>query len=418
MTYQEALDYLHAVSWKGSQPGLSRITSLMARLGNPERQLKFIHVVGTNGKGSTSAMLASVLRAAGYRTGLFTSPYLVDFRERMQIDGQMIPEDELAQMTEAARPHIDEMHDTPTEFERITAIAFMWFAERRCDVVVLEAGMGGEFDATNVISGKELAVFTNIGLDHTEYLGNTVEQIAATKAGILTSGCAAVLYPNSAAVQAVVENACEKVNVPLYIPSFSEITEKSADLTGQQFDFSDFNDLFLPLLGAHQLRNAAVALTAVEVLRARGWAISPDAVRAGLASVHWPGRFEVAEKEPLLLLDGGHNAQCIDALCAALDTYLPNTPLTVLTGVLADKDYPKMYAALAPYAARFVTVAPTNPRALSADALAAHLSRYGKPVTACETAQQALACARAFGDPVLCCGSLYLVGEVKSLLQR
>ena len=416
MTYEEALSYIHSVSWKGSRPGLSRISELMDRLGRPEQGLKFIHVVGTNGKGSTCAMLAAILQAAGYKTGLYTSPYLVDFRERMQIGGQMIPKEDLAAVTERVRPEIEAMKDSPTEFERITAIALCWFAAKGCDIVVLEAGMGGEFDATNVIAAKELAVFTNIGLDHTEYLGDTVEQIAATKAGILKPGCRAVLYPNTEGVNAVIRAACNRAGVPLFQPKFSEIRRKQHNLQGQTFDFPPFSDLHIPLLGAHQLCNAAVAVTAVLALRERGWEIPDAAVREGLASVNWPGRFEVVRTEPLLLLDGGHNDQCIDALCRALDEYLPDTRLTLVTGVLADKDWPKMYARLAPYAARFLCLRPDNPRALDAKELAAHLAQYGKPVQICASVPEALAAAEAIAAPTLCCGSLYLIGEIEEAL--
>ena len=479
MTYEEALQYIHSVSWKGSRPGLSRITELMRLLGNPEKRLRYLHVVGTNGKGSTCAMLASILTEAGYQTGLYTSPYLVDFRERMQINGQMIPQQELADITERVRLFIDQMADSPTEFERITAIALCWFAERGCDIVVLEAGMGGEFDATNVIPAPELAIFTNIGLDHTEYLGDTVEKIAATKAGILKPGCMAVLYPNVSSVNNVIAAACEKQKVPLSIADFSMIRSKTADLTGQLFDYPPYSDLFLPLLGEHQLKNAAVALTAIEALRSRRgdsriarpvianqsadwcgnpfspsenrgvfpssgasrhlppegkafrsirestlrdaaesklWHISEDAVRDGLASVTWPGRFEVLRRDPLLILDGAHNDQCVDALCRALETYLKDTPLSVVTGVLADKDYPRMYRRLDPFAAEYFSLTPDNPRALSADVLAAHLSRYGKPVTVCKSILDALSQAKAEGRPILCCGSLYLIGEIKAAL--
>ena len=418
MTYEEALQYIHSVSWKGSQPGLSRIRELMARLGNPERGLRFVHVVGTNGKGSTCAMLAAILTAAGYKTGLYTSPYLVDFRERMQIGGEMIPPAALAEFTERVRPQIEAMADSPTEFERITAIALCWFAASGCDIVVLEAGMGGEFDATNVIPAPEAAVFTNIGLDHTEYLGDTVEKIAATTAGILKPGCAAVLYPNAVpGVDRVIAAACAEKNIPLYCADFSAIRPKQADLGGQSFDFPPYSDLQLPLLGQHQLHNAAVVLTAVEALREKGWHIPAQAVRRGLAQVRWPGRFELVRREPLLLLDGGHNDQCIDALCRALDAYLPHTPLNLITGVLADKDYSDMYARLAPYAARFFTLTPPNPRALSAEDLAAHLAQYGKPVQVCPSPRAALDAAEAQGGPTLCCGSLYLIGEIKANLR-
>ena len=216
MTINEALDYIHAVDWRRSSLGLSRIDELLAQMGHPERTMKFVHVTGTNGKGSTCAILASVLRAAGYRTGLYTSPYIFRFNERMQIDGAPISDAELCAVTEEVRPLADGMADHPTEFEMVTAIAFSWFASRKCDIVVCEVGMGGELDATNVIPAPEAAVLCNIGLDHTAYLGDTVEKIAATKSGIIKAGCDAVLYPCAPSVREVVADRCRRCGVTLH----------------------------------------------------------------------------------------------------------------------------------------------------------------------------------------------------------
>ena len=220
MTYEEALDYIHSVSWKGSVPGLSRISALLDLMGHPERKCRFIHVAGTNGKGSTCAMLASVFRKAGYRTGLYTSPYLIDFNERIEVDGTMISNDELCEVTEYVRPLADSLADKPTEFELITAIGFEYFARRACDIVVCEVGMGGEFDATNVIPAPEVAIICNIGLDHTAILGDTLEKIAATKAGIIKPGCDAVLYRSTPSVERVVEERCERVGARLHKADF------------------------------------------------------------------------------------------------------------------------------------------------------------------------------------------------------
>ena len=363
MTYEEALQYIHAVSWKGSMPGLSRISELTARLGSPEKGLKFIHIVGTNGKGSTAAMLSSVLTRAGYRTGLFISPWVVDFRERMQLNGEMISPEALAAETEAVRPHAEAMADHPTEFELIAAIALKWFADEKADIVVLEAGMGGELDATNVIPAPEAAVFTNIGLDHTEYLGDTVEAIARTKAGILKPGCAAALYPNLPSVCAVIEELCREKRIPLYHADPLVLAPLEHDLTGQRFRWGEVL-LDLPLLGEHQRKNLSLVLTVLELLRDRGWCIPDAAVQSGIHAVRWPGRFEVLGREPLLILDGGHNPQCMDALWEAANTYLAGKELSVVTGVLADKDYDAMYDRTAKLASRFFTLTPANPRAL------------------------------------------------------
>lgn len=421
MTYEQTLDYIHSVSWKGSRPGLERITELMHRLGDPQNGMKFIHIVGTNGKGSTAAMLSSVLTKAGYRTGMFTSPYVLCFRERMQFCGEMISEQELAAVTESVRPFADSMEDKPTEFELITAIGLVWFARKNCDIVVLEAGMGGALDSTNVIPAPEIAVFTNIGLDHTQYLGDTAEKIASTKAGILKPGCDCVLYPNTPSVEQVIRARCEKHGISLTVPKFADLRSHSSTLDGQLFDFENRTLLYLPLLGMHQLHNAAVVLTVLDRLKARGWVISEGAIRAGLANTNWPGRFEVLSRDPLVLLDGGHNPQCMQALSQAVCDYLPDRKLVVLTGVLADKDYDAMFRETAQYASAFVTVAPPNPRALSAADLAAFLQTYGKPVTVCETVEagvsEALCQAKAQNAAVLAYGSLYMAGTIRTCVQ-
>ena len=420
MTYEEALNYIHSVSWKGSVPGLSRISALLDLMGHPERRCRFIHVAGTNGKGSTCAMLASIFRKAGYRTGLYTSPYLIDFNERIEVDGTMISNDELCEVTEYVRPLADSLADKPTEFELITAIGFEYFARRACDIVVCEVGMGGEFDATNVIPAPEAAIICNIGLDHTAFLGDTREKIAATKSGIIKPGCDAVLYRSTPSVERVVEERCEKVGARLHKADFDSIKPISADLFGQVFDWESFKELKLPLLGEHQLDNAAVVLTAAEVLRAKGWAITEANIREGLRDVVWHGRFEIVSRDPLFIVDGGHNPQCIEALVKSVKTYLSGREITVLTGVLADKDFHCMYKDAAEFAKEFVTVTPGNPRALPADKLAEYLKGFGKPVTACRSVADGvrLAVEHTKKDGVvLCYGSLYMLGEVYAAIK-
>ena len=415
MTLEEALYYIHAVCWKGSIPGLERINALLDEMGHPEQTLKFVHVTGTNGKGSTCAMIASVLRKAGYRTGLYTSPYITRFNERMQINGEMIPDEELCAITAEIKPLADRIFEQPTEFEMVTAIAFAWFARRQCDIVVCEVGMGGEFDATNVIGAPEAAVLCNIGLDHTEVLGDTLEKIAATKSGIIKSGCDAVLYRSTPGVEAVVEQRCSEVGAALHKVDFAGLHLRSRSLEGQIFDFGGLTGLHLPLLGEHQLHNAAVALTTLSVLQKRGWKITEDDIRQGFACVVWPGRFQIIGREPLFLIDGGHNPQCIQALAQNITDYLPGRPLTILTGVLGDKDYHCMYRSVADHAAEFITVTPDNPRALTAQELAGYLSSFGKPVTACDTVDEGVRLAidhAGKSGTVLCYGSLYLLGDV------
>ena len=381
MTLEEALHYIHAVCWKGSIPGLERISALLDKMGHPERTLKFVHVTGTNGKGSTCAMVASVLQQAGYRTGLYTSPYIVRFNERMQINGEMIPDDELCRITEEIKPLADSIFEQPTE----------------------------------------AAVLCNIGLDHTEVLGDTLEKIAATKSGIIKPGCDAVLYRSTDGVEAVVEQRCREVGATLHKVDFTGLHLRSHSLEGQVFDFGGREALHLPLLGEHQLHNAAVALTTLDVLQKRGWQITEADIRRGLSHVTWPGRFQIIRRDPLFLIDGGHNPQCIQALAQNIADYLPNRPLTVLTGVLSDKDYHCMYRSVADHAVEFITVTPDNPRALTAQELAKYLASFGKPVTACDSVADGvrLAIDHAGKDgTVLCYGSLYLLGDVISAVEE
>ena len=419
MTINEALDYIHAVDWRRSSLGLSRIDELPAQMGHPERTMKFVHVTGTNGKGSTCAMLASVLRAAGYRTGLYTSPYIFRFNERMQIDGAPISDAELCAVTGEVRPLADGMADHPTEFEMVTAIAFSWFASRKCDIVVCEVGMGGELDATNVIPAPEAAVLCNIGLDHTAYLGDTAEKIAATKSGIIKAGCDAVLYPCAPSVREVVADRCRRCGVTLHPVDMDTLASVSHSLEGQEFSFGSLSGLHLPLLGRMQLRNAAAALTAVEVLRRRGWAIGEDAVRQGLAQVRWPVRFEVVRRKPLVVMDGGHNPQCMGAIRQALEELYPGKKIYFLVGVLEDKDYHSMVGQLLPLAKAFITITPDSQRALQAQALADYLRGEGAEAHSCETVEQGMEKALSMAGPedVVCvCGSLYMIGEARHVL--
>lgn len=421
MNIQEALSYIHTVSWRGTIPGLERERELLNKLGNPERDLKFVHIAGTNGKGSTAAMLASVLTQAGYRTGLYTSPYILRFNERIQVDGVQIPDAALCELTELLRPLAEGMAEHPSEFELITALGFEHFRHERCDIVVCEVGMGGDWDATNVIANTECAVLTNIGLDHTQYLGDTVEAIARTKAGIVKPGRPCVLYRQTPSVEAVIEADCAKKAAPLVRADFEAIMPRSDGLDGQVFDWKDLQNLRLPLLGAHQLKNAAVALTAIEVLRQRGWSIPDEAIRDGLASVSWPGRFQVLRRDPLFIADGGHNPQCLEALEAALQAYLPGQKLVFLCGCMADKDYGDMFRRLLPFARTFFTVTPDNPRALPAEDLSRYITgTLGMPAAPCDTVAAGVRAAVDAAGPdgtVCCCGSLYMLGEVMEALR-
>ncbi len=421
MTGEEAIAYIHDRSWLGSRLGLDRTRALLDALGNPQEQLRFVHVAGTNGKGSVAAMCAAMLRAAGYRTGLYTSPYLRCFHERARVDGEMIPDATLGALMGRIRPIADAMGDPPTEFELITALAFLYFLHSGCHIVVLEAGLGGALDSTNVISTPEAAVITAIGLDHTRELGDTIEQIAAAKAGIIKPGGDVVLYPQAPSVEAVFRSACLRAGARLIPVSVEGIVPRRHSLDGQTFDWDGLEGLSLSLLGVHQRRNAAVALTTMRLLREKGWRIGEDAMRAGLARATWPGRFEVLSRAPLFLVDGGHNPQCVEALAQNLREYLPGRQVTALAGVMADKDYPAMFAAIDPLIARYVVVTPPSPRALAAETLAELLKGFGKPVTVCGATREGVAEAVRQAGPegaVCAFGSLYIVGDIRACFQK
>ncbi len=415
MTIQETLDYIHSVCWKGSVPGLSRTKELLHRMGDPHKKLKFVHIAGTNGKGSTASMLASVFRKAGYKTGLYTSPYIIKFNERMQINGEMIPDEELCAITEMIRPLADTMEDSPTEFELVTCIGMEYFARNNCDIVILEVGMGGEFDSTNVIDCPEASVIVNIGLDHTGVLGETVEEIAHAKAGIIKGGDT-ILYRSSPSVEAVFYEKCKAVGSRFHLADFQSIRLREEGFWGQIFDCKGMKKIELPLLGNHQRKNTAVVLKTLSILRQKGWSITEENIRDGLKTVSWPGRFELLRREPVFFADGGHNPQCMESLAENIRSYLPDRGITALVGVMADKDYMDMFFMVAPYITRFVTVTPDNPRALPAADLAKALEIFGKPVTICESVEDGVRTAIGQTTPeeaVVAFGSLYMLGTIR-----
>lgn len=420
MNAEQAIAYIHSVCWKGSIPGLGRTQELLEKMGNPEKKLKFVHIAGTNGKGSTAAMTASILRKAGYRTGLYTSPYIYRFHERIQVDGVEISDEELAKITEYVKPLADSMAQSPTEFELVCCIAFEYFYRKKCEIVVLEVGMGGAWDATNVIEVPEVAVITNIGLDHTEYLGDTVEKIAETKSGIFKPHGHAVVYRSTPSVEAVYERVCAERDVSLRKADFEGLVLKAHTLEGQVFDCGSRKNLVLPLLGDHQLHNASVVLSIADTLIGEGWNISEQNICDGIRDVRWPGRFDIVSRKPLFIIDGGHNPQCIEALVKNIWDYLAGKKVVALTGVLADKDYADMYKPVMPLVDRFVCITPPNPRKLEAEQLARYLCKAGAQAQASESildgVKKAMDLAGEDGV-VLCFGSLYSIGGIRDALK-
>lgn len=416
MTGETAITYIHSMQWNRRATGYEHAKALLEKMGNPEKKLKYIHIGGTNGKGSTAAMLAKILEKAGYKTGLFTSPYIYRFHERIQINGRQIGDEDLGTITEYVKSFVDTMEDCPSEFALISCIAFEYFAREHCDIVVLEVGMGGEKDSTNVIDCPEVAIMTNIGLDHTEYLGETLEEIATTKAGILKEDGTAVFYPSTESVNQILKEICNKRKVQATFVNFQDLVLEQYSMDGQAFCYGQHKNLFIPLLGGHQLKNAAVAISAVDALNKKGWDIEEENLKEGLKTVTWPGRFEIIHKKPLFIIDGGHNPQCIDALAENIKTYFGDKKVIAITGVLEDKDYNEMYGPIFPYIEKFFCITPPSPRKLEAIKLASYLRQAGAKAEACDTIHEAIKNALievGEDDVILCFGSLYSVGELR-----
>lgn len=428
MDIQEALTYLAGLTRFGVNLGLGRIEELLRRLGRPHKDLKIVHIGGTNGKGSTAVMLANILQSAGYRTGLFTSPHLHSYCERFQINGQEINQETLAGLISELRPHLEAMaaegFEHPTEFEVVTALAMVYFYREKVDFLVLEVGMGGAIDSTNVVTPL-LAVITNVSVDHSGYLGSTVEEIAAVKSGIIKPGVPAVTAAAGDAL-AVIATACREKGSPLIIVG-RDLTWKHQDasVSGQCFSVRGrryhLDNLWLPLLGRHQQINAVTAIAAAEILVDRGFTVGERAVRDGLARTRWPARLEILRWEPLVLVDGAHNFDGARSLRRALEDYFPGRGKIMVLGLLADKEREKVVSELAPAARAVVVTRPDSPRAGHWQDLAADVRRYTTEVYLIENVEEAVHKALGLvrtGEMVFVAGSLYLAAEAREVLLR
>lgn len=399
--------YLDAIKFS-HEPRLDIMQTLCRRLGNPQEKLSFVHIAGTNGKGSSAAMLSAMLRADGKKTGLYTSPNLVDFGERIQINGVYITPSQIAAHTPAIAAAAAGL-TPPSFFELVTALAFSHFAAEGCDVVVLECGLGGLWDATNIIPPPLCSVVMPIAMDHAAVMGGTLPGIAREKAGILKAGAPAVIAPQTPEAMDVLSQRCLEEHIVPHIVDIKHTTSLSSNPEGQQFHYKNLKNLSLSLLGRHQLQNAASAIEAAEIL-----GLSEAAIRQGLRDVQWPCRFELAQKEPPFILDAAHNPHGAAALAEGLRDYFPGEKFCFILGVLQDKDWPALLPHLTPLAAEFLCIAPESPRALPAAELAAAIE--GPPAQACKSLEEALALAKASGLPCCACGSLYYIGYLRQLL--
>ncbi len=441
-------NYLSELTFLGINLGLERTKELLKRLGNPHHHLRFIHVGGTNGKGSTTAILDSILNAAGYKTGVFTSPHLYDYTERFCLGGKKINPVRLKELLTLVSPLASQIaaegYGHPTEFEVLTAVALRYFYEEEADPVVLEVGLGGSLDATNVV-GPMVSLITNVSIDHTEYLGRTIKEIALNKAGIIKENVPLITACDERQALAVIFNLCRQKKAPLFwvksqatgalnltplcrqVPAAAgqlSWESKNFSLSGQTFTVKGrkdiYENLFIPLLGRYQLSNATLAIAAIEVLREFGYNVSKQAIRQGLAIVRWPGRFEVIRQNPTVVVDGSHNHAGAKNLRQALDDYFIGKEVIMVLGVLKDKEYSKMVAELTPRAKTVIITKPRNPRALDCRVLAAEAVKYVNQVLIRETVPAALyqALKSARPEEVICfTGSLYLVAEALSELK-
>ncbi len=412
MTYQEAMAYLYSLTPFGIRPGLERMRELLTALGSPQHSFRAIHVAGTNGKGSTAAFVASILRRAGYRTGLYTSPHLCDLAERMVVDGRCIPRDRIAALTAEVRPRSDALPSPPTFFEVTTALAFLHFAREGVEWAVVEVGLGGRWDATNLVR-PAVCIITNIALDHQEYLGSTLPAIAAEKAGIIKEETAVVTAAEEPALPVIRAVAQEKEAPLLHLQERYRWEVLSSDLTGSTFRLSGFpSPLRIDLLGEHQIVNAVTAICTVDLLRAEGIALPLQALVEGLREARWPGRLQIVSPSPLTLLDGAHNPAGAAVLARFLETHLAGRRIVMVFGVLRDKDWRGMLEILGPLVSRVILTRPENPRAADPHSLLG-ADRYCIKTDVHPSLPEALAAAAATAaaeDVILVTGSLFTVG--------
>lgn len=430
MNFQDTLNYIHGTYKFGKKIGLINIRDLLHRLGNPEKELRIIHIAGTNGKGSVSSFIHGGLAAAGYRVGLFTSPYLETFRERMQVNGVKISEDDLIRSTATVKEKIEEMVDEgkphPSEFEVVTAIALDYFHRQSLDFLVLEVGLGGRFDATNAVDQPLLSIITNIGYDHTEYLGDTLDKIAYEKAGIIKEKVPVIVYPQEQEAQETIEDVARKKNAPIIPVDFSSLVLEGSSLKEQIFSViigkTTYSSLKIRLLGSYQIYNCITALTALEHLKAQGEVTYiPEAIKEGFHNTYWPGRFEILRNKPLTIIDGAHNPQAAKALTETLRKHLPKASITFVIGMLLDKDIQSFLKEIAPLGSRFVLTKPFGPRAAEPEYLQEKLLSYEKPLYIEPKIPNAI--DRAFTvtkekEVIVLVGSLYMIGEARTYILK
>ena len=429
VNYQECIHYLEEEIGFGSVPGLERIQYLCNLLGNPERRLPVIHVAGTNGKGSAVAMLSSILKEAGYRVGTYISPHLERYNERYLINGEEISDaafaEEISLMRQLCEKLAAEGKPVPTLFEITTGAAFHYFYEKQVDVLILEVGLGGRFDATNIVPHPLLSLIMSISIDHTDFLGDTIEKIAMEKSGIIKKNCPVVLYSQAELVYNIIKDVADRMDAPFYCLNDAEITVASQTLEGTVFSVKNkwisLEKLELSLLGTYQIENCLAVLEACFVLNQNGLAIPEKAIRDGLKNARWAGRMELCGRQPLVILDGAHNADGIRQLANSLSVYFREKKVTLILGVLGDKEYRKMAEQILPFADTVILTEPHSERKLDVFSLARSVSDFSGTVCMEKEIEAAYEKARVLTPAdgiILCCGSLYMIGAMRTYLKR
>lgn len=423
MNYREAMDYIEEAGKYGISPGLDSIKELCGRLGDPQKNLTFVHVAGTNGKGSVTAYIASVLQCGGYRVGMYVSPAVRDFREIIQVNGRYIAKAALCRHMEKVKEVCDAMAEEglphPTPFEIETAVGFLYYTEKKCDIVVMETGMGGSLDATNVVENTKVAVIASVSRDHMKYLGETLREIAAQKAGIIKKGCRVAVMGQKEEVLSVIAQKAASLDCPLSVADSRRAKHIHYGPAKQSFDYGGLEKVEIHLAGQYQIDNAVLALEALKALGEEGFPVAEEKLRLGMAQARWPGRFTVVGKHPYFIVDGAHNEDAAAQLAQSLEYYFPKKRMIYIMGMLADKEYAKVIALTHALADQIITVTPPGtPRALPAYQLAQEVAKVHQNVTAADSLEEAVEMSRLLagkGDVIVAFGSLSFLGRLLEL---
>lgn len=430
MNYQESLKYIADTHKFGIRLGLDSTGKLLELLGNPQENLKVVHVAGTNGKGSVCSFVANILKEEGYKVGLYTSPYLETFTERIRVNGENIPEEDVARIITIIKDKIEIMvsegYSAPTEFEIVTAMAFYYYNEQKMDYVVLEVGLGGRFDSTNVIKNPLVSVLVSISLDHIGVLGDTIGKIAYEKAGIIKENGAVIVYKQVKEAEDVIKEVCNEKNAEYIEVNFNDVEVKKSDIYSQVYDCivmgEKFDNLEIKLIGDHQINNSIVALNVIKYLRDnKNVEVSNESIEKGLLNTKWPGRIEKIKENPMFIIDGAHNEDGAKSLDKSLEKNFPNKKLTMLIGMLADKDIDSVLEILMPRFNKVITTTPANDRAISCEELKNKISKYVEDVTAVENIEEAVKYTLDNAnedDIIISAGSLYMIGTVRTLVNE